>query len=65
MFRGASMQWLQESVRVFNTDLDGVEATFFNWNPPNVTMANRTESDKLVYKMIAFNSSISFLKVLP
>lgn len=36
---------------MFNSDLDGVEATFFNWNPPNITIQNRTESDKLSFGM--------------
>jgi len=64
MFRGASLQWLQESVRVFNSDLDGVEATFFNWNPPNITIQNRTDSDKLVYGMYESPGVLSTVEML-
>ena len=31
--------------------VNSVEATFFNYNPPNVTIENRTSADALVYDM--------------
>jgi len=38
MYRGASTQWLQESVQVFRADLDTTESIFEGWNPPNDTL---------------------------
>jgi len=45
MYRGASSQWLLEAAQVFRGDLDTTESIFTGWNPPNLTIENRTEDD--------------------
>lgn len=49
IFRGAASQWMRETANTYKTDVETMQSVYSTWNPPNVTLSNRTDDDLPIF----------------